>query len=177
MPRTAGAASAGAKRPSSRRDSGEGLSGPHCSHFCSFLNGRRAWIPVFRSLLSIIPSGSASPYNGKYILLAGRSNSAGLLCREGIHSEFRSIESAMFSCQPSGPISNPRHVIGDHRFFRIPLHPGATSDGAKRHILRERPRSPAPDSWRDECRERSDQALGVPAGRCSVDRIVRILSF
>ena len=40
--------------------------------------------------------------------------------------------------------------------------------------IAERPRSPAPDRWRDECRERSDQALGVPAGRCSVDRIVSV---
>jgi len=38
-------------------------------------------------------------------------------------------------------------------------------------FLGERPRSPAPDRWRDECRERSDQALDVPAGRCSVDRM------
>ncbi len=41
----------------------------------------------------------------------------------------------------------------------------------------ERPRSPAPDRWRDECRERNDQALGVPAGSHSVDRMVRAISF
>ncbi len=38
-----------------------------------------------------------------------------------------------------------------------------------------RPRSAAPDRWRDRCREHSDQALGVPAGRCSVDRMVRFI--
>ena len=42
-------------------------------------------------------------------------------------------------------------------------------------IFAERPRSPAPDRWRDECRERSELALGVPAGRCSVDPMVQFI--
>gem|GEM_PF-3777807 len=44
-------------------------------------------------------------------------------------------------------------------------------------FLAERPRSPAPDRWRGECRELSDQALGAPAGRCSADRMISILCF
>jgi len=35
-------------------------------------------------------------------------------------------------------------------------------------------RSPTPHRWRDECRERRDQELDLPAGRGSVDRIVRL---
>jgi hypothetical protein len=108
MPRTAGATSAGAKRPSTRRDSGEGLSGPHCSQFCSFLTGRRAWIPVFRSLLSIIPSGSAAPDNGKYILLAGGLNPAALAAenRDPLKVSLHRIGDV--SLPISAPNSNPR---------------------------------------------------------------------
>ena len=45
------------------------------------------------------------------------------------------------------------------------------------YFFAERPRSPTPDRWRDECRERSDQALGVPAGSHSLDRLVRTFDF
>lgn len=39
----------------------------------------------------------------------------------------------------------------------------------------ECPASPIPDRWRSRCRERSDQATGVTAGRDSVHRMVRII--
>jgi len=50
-----------------------------------------------------------------------------------------------------------------------------TASMSRRVFLRERPQSPTPDRWRGRCRKRSEQASGVPAGRCSVDCMVSIL--
>jgi len=87
---------------------------------------------VFRSLLLAIHPGSALPHNGKYILLAGRSNTAGLAMQ--IRDPLRVLRHPTGVVFPSSPdlIFNPRHIFGAKRL----------------HFFSERPSSPIPKKWK-----------------------------
>jgi len=105
--------------------------GVRCTSLFAFLVvsqwASRLDFACFRSRLLTTHPGTASPYNGKYILLAGRSNSAGLAMQ--IRDPLRVLRHPTGDVFPLSPdlILNPHHIFGAKRL----------------HFFSERPRSDA----------------------------------